>query len=77
MLLDDEPAALVDDLYQARELARLICASDEAINGFIALRPAQRSAGRKPLQPRSSTQCAGLLLRVLAHRLLVLQLKNA
>ncbi|WP_172628177.1 hypothetical protein [Bradyrhizobium ivorense] len=35
MLLDGEPAAPVNDLYQARELARLICTSDEAIDAFI------------------------------------------
>ncbi|WP_456659561.1 hypothetical protein [Bradyrhizobium sp. JR3.5] len=35
MLLDGEPAAPVDDLYQARELALLICASGEAIDAFI------------------------------------------
>ncbi|MBR0900984.1 hypothetical protein JQ616_39015 [Bradyrhizobium tropiciagri] len=36
MLLGGEPAAPVDDLRQARELAALICASDEAIETFIA-----------------------------------------
>jgi hypothetical protein len=36
MLLDGEPVAPVDDLRQARELAMLICASEEAIETFIA-----------------------------------------
>ncbi|WP_342726085.1 hypothetical protein AAFG07_03810 [Bradyrhizobium sp. B097] len=36
MLLDGEPATPVDDLCQARELASLICTSDEAIDVFIA-----------------------------------------
>jgi len=36
MLLDGEPEAPSDDLRQARELARLICSSDEAIETFIA-----------------------------------------
>jgi hypothetical protein len=34
--LDDEPAAPADDLRQARELALLICFSEEAIDTFIA-----------------------------------------
>jgi hypothetical protein len=36
MLLDREPAAQADDLRQARELAMLICNSEEAIESFIA-----------------------------------------
>lgn len=36
MLLDGEPAVPADDLRQARELAMLICASDEAVETFIA-----------------------------------------
>jgi hypothetical protein len=36
MLLDGEPAVPADDLRQARELANLICASDEAVETFIA-----------------------------------------
>ncbi|MGY4317233.1 hypothetical protein [Bradyrhizobium sp. JR3.5] len=36
MLLDEEPAMPVDDLRQARELAMLICFSEEAISTFIA-----------------------------------------
>jgi hypothetical protein len=36
MLLDDEPALPVSDLRQARELALLICKSEEAIETFIA-----------------------------------------
>jgi hypothetical protein len=35
MLLDDEPALPADDLRQARELALLICRSNEAIETFI------------------------------------------
>ncbi|GIQ77097.1 hypothetical protein [Bradyrhizobium sp. RD5-C2] len=35
MLLDREPAVPTDDLRQARELASLICTSDEAIDAFI------------------------------------------
>jgi hypothetical protein len=36
MLLEDEPVTPVDDLRQARELAMLICSSEEAIETFIA-----------------------------------------
>jgi hypothetical protein len=36
MMLDGEPVAPVDDLRQARELAMLICTSEEAIGAFIA-----------------------------------------
>jgi hypothetical protein len=36
MLLEGEPVAPVDDLRQARELAMLICTSEEAIETFIA-----------------------------------------
>jgi hypothetical protein len=36
MLLEDEPAPPADDLRQARELAMLICSSEEAIETFIA-----------------------------------------
>ena len=36
MLLDDQPAPPADDLRQARELAMLICTSEEAIETFIA-----------------------------------------
>jgi hypothetical protein len=36
ILLEGEPAPPVDDLRQARELARLICSSEEAIETFIA-----------------------------------------
>lgn len=36
ILLDGEPAPPVDDLRQARELALLICKSEEAIETFIA-----------------------------------------
>ncbi|KJC60478.1 hypothetical protein UP10_12755 [Bradyrhizobium sp. LTSPM299] len=36
MLLDDEPAVPTDDHRQARELAVLICRSEEAIETFIA-----------------------------------------
>ncbi|MEH2563476.1 hypothetical protein [Bradyrhizobium sp. AZCC 2289] len=36
MLLDEEPAPPADDLRQARELALLICFSEEAIETFIA-----------------------------------------
>jgi hypothetical protein len=36
MLLDGEPMAPADDLRQARELAMLICSSEEAIETFIA-----------------------------------------
>src|SRR5580704_9460467 len=36
MLLKAEPVAPVDDLRQARELAMLICTSEEAIETFIA-----------------------------------------
>lgn len=36
MLLDGEPAVPADDLRQARELALLICKSEEAIETFIA-----------------------------------------
>ncbi len=36
MLLDDEPTPPADDLRQARELAMLICSSEEAIETFIA-----------------------------------------
>ena len=36
MLLEGEPITPVDDLRQARELAMLICSSDEAIETFIA-----------------------------------------
>jgi hypothetical protein len=35
MLLDDEPVEPADDLRQARELAMLICFSEEAIETFI------------------------------------------
>jgi hypothetical protein len=35
MLLDGKPSAPVDDLRQARELAMLICSSEEAIATFI------------------------------------------
>jgi hypothetical protein len=36
MLLEAEPAPPADDLRQARELATLICQSEEAIKTFIA-----------------------------------------
>jgi len=36
MLLEGEPAPPADDLRQARELAMLICQSEEAIESFIA-----------------------------------------
>jgi hypothetical protein len=36
MLLESEPVTPVDDLRQARELAMLICSSEEAIETFIA-----------------------------------------
>jgi hypothetical protein len=36
ILLDGEPMEPVDDLRQARELALLICSSDEAVETFIA-----------------------------------------
>ena len=36
MLLEGEPAMPADDLRQARELAMLICTSEEAIETFIA-----------------------------------------
>jgi hypothetical protein len=36
MLLESEPAMPADDLRQARELAMLICSSEEAIETFIA-----------------------------------------
>jgi hypothetical protein len=36
MLLEDEPAPPGDDIRQARELAMLICSSEEAIETFIA-----------------------------------------
>lgn len=36
MLLEGEPAPPADDLRQARELAMLICTSEEAIKSFIA-----------------------------------------
>jgi len=36
MLLEREPATPVDDLRQARELAMLICSSEDAIETFIA-----------------------------------------
>jgi hypothetical protein len=36
MLLEAEPAPPADDLRQARELAMLICRSEEAIETFIA-----------------------------------------
>ena len=36
MLLEDEPAPAADDLRQSRELAMLICSSEEAIETFIA-----------------------------------------
>jgi hypothetical protein len=36
MLLDGEPAVPVDDLRQARELALLICKSEEAVETFLA-----------------------------------------
>jgi hypothetical protein len=36
MLLDEVPAPPVDDLRQARELALLICSSEEAFMTFIA-----------------------------------------
>jgi hypothetical protein len=36
ILLEDEPVAPADDLRQARELAMLICTSEEAIEAFIA-----------------------------------------
>ncbi|MCA6097632.1 hypothetical protein [Bradyrhizobium australafricanum] len=36
MLLDEEPVVPTDDLRQARELAMLICSSEEAIDAFIA-----------------------------------------
>jgi hypothetical protein len=36
MLLEGEPAMPADDLRQARELAMLICCSEEAIETFIA-----------------------------------------
>jgi hypothetical protein len=36
MLLDGEPVVLADDLRQARELALLICSSEEVIDTFIA-----------------------------------------
>jgi hypothetical protein len=36
MLLEAEPVAPIDDLRQARELAMLICTSEEAIETFIA-----------------------------------------
>ncbi|WP_458149367.1 hypothetical protein [Bradyrhizobium sp. UFLA05-109] len=35
MLLDGEPAVPADDLRQARELAMLICKSEEAIESFL------------------------------------------
>ena len=34
--MEDEPAPPADDLRQARELAMLICTSEEAIETFIA-----------------------------------------
>jgi hypothetical protein len=36
MLLDGEAVVPADDLRQARELAMLICASEEAVESFIA-----------------------------------------
>lgn len=36
MLLDEEPAEPIDDIRQARELAMLVCSSEEAISTFIA-----------------------------------------
>jgi hypothetical protein len=36
LLSDSEPVAPVDDLRQTRELAMLICSSEEAIETFIA-----------------------------------------
>ena len=36
LLLDGEPAPPVDDLRQARELALLICKSEEGISSLIA-----------------------------------------
>jgi hypothetical protein len=36
MLLDGEPSPPADDLRHARELAMLICSSEEAIETFIA-----------------------------------------
>ena len=36
LLIDGEPAEPIDDLRQARELAMLICCSEEAIDSFIA-----------------------------------------
>ncbi|WP_439370834.1 hypothetical protein [Bradyrhizobium sp. DASA03120] len=36
MLLDGEPAVPADDLRQARELAMLMCKSEEAIESFLA-----------------------------------------
>jgi hypothetical protein len=36
MLLDGEPVAPADDLRQARELAMLICSSQQAIETFLA-----------------------------------------
>ncbi|WP_050421454.1 hypothetical protein [Bradyrhizobium tropiciagri] len=36
MLLDEEPAEPIDDIRQARELAMLICSSEEAVATFIA-----------------------------------------
>jgi hypothetical protein len=36
MLLDGEPAVPVDDLRQARELALLLCKSEEAVETFLA-----------------------------------------
>ena len=35
MLLDGEPAVPVDDLRQARELAMLMCSSEEAMETFL------------------------------------------
>lgn len=36
LLLDGEPVPPVDDLRQARELAMLICKTEEAVDTFIA-----------------------------------------
>lgn len=36
LLMEDEPCEPIDDLRQARELALLICSSDEAIETFLA-----------------------------------------
>jgi hypothetical protein len=62
MLLNGEPVAPADDLRQARELTRLFCKSEEAIESFIEHCDV---AGRDLLMPYGDAEMArSILLRI-------------